>query len=33
VTGVPAFGWGGSHAVSGMMEPQRIVAMLQGTAR
>jgi predicted DsbA family dithiol-disulfide isomerase len=33
VTGVPAFGWAGSHAVSGMMEPQRIVAMLQGTAR
>jgi predicted DsbA family dithiol-disulfide isomerase len=33
VTGVPAFGWPGSHAVSGMMEPQRIVAMLQGTAR
>lgn len=33
VTGVPAFGWAGSHAVSGMMEPQRIVAMLQGAAR
>ena len=30
VTGVPAFGWPGSHAISGMMEPQRIVAMLQG---
>ncbi len=29
VTGVPAFGWAGSHAVSGMMEPQRIVAVLQ----
>ena len=29
VTGVPAFGWPGSRAVSGMMEPQRIVAMLQ----
>jgi predicted DsbA family dithiol-disulfide isomerase len=28
VTGVPAFGWPGSHAISGMMEPQRIVAML-----
>jgi predicted DsbA family dithiol-disulfide isomerase len=33
VTGVPAFGWAGSHAVSGMMEPQRIVATLQGAAR
>lgn len=33
VTGVPAFGWAGSHAVSGMMEPQRVVAMLEGTAR
>lgn len=33
VTGVPAFGWAGSHAISGMMEPQRIVAMLQGAAR
>ena len=33
VTGVPAFGWAGSHAVSGMMEPQRIVAVLQGAAR
>jgi predicted DsbA family dithiol-disulfide isomerase len=32
VTGVPAFGWPGSRAVSGMMEPQRIVAMLQGAA-
>ncbi|MDQ6944545.1 MAG: DsbA family protein, partial [Candidatus Eremiobacteraeota bacterium] len=32
VTGVPAFGWAGSHAISGMMEPQRIVAMLQGAA-
>jgi predicted DsbA family dithiol-disulfide isomerase len=30
VTGVPAFGWVGSHAVSGMMEPQRIVAMMRG---
>jgi predicted DsbA family dithiol-disulfide isomerase len=30
VTGVPAFGWPGSHAISGMMEPQRIVAILQG---
>jgi len=28
VTGVPAFGWAGSHAISGMMEPQRIVSML-----
>ena len=33
VTGVPAFGWAGSHAVSGMMEPQRIVAVLQGVSR
>jgi predicted DsbA family dithiol-disulfide isomerase len=32
VTGVPAFGWPGSHAVSGMMEPHRIVALLQGNA-
>lgn len=30
VTGVPAFGWPGSHAISGMMEPQRIVAVLLG---
>jgi predicted DsbA family dithiol-disulfide isomerase len=28
VTGVPAFGWPGSLAVSGMMEPPRIVATL-----
>jgi len=28
VTGVPAFGWAGSHAISGMMEPQRAIAML-----
>ena len=33
VTGVPAFGWAGSHAVSGMMEPQRIVAILQDAAQ
>jgi predicted DsbA family dithiol-disulfide isomerase len=33
VTGVPAFGWPGSHAISGMMEPRRIVAILQGAAR
>jgi predicted DsbA family dithiol-disulfide isomerase len=33
VTGVPAFGWAGSRAVSGMMEPQRIVAALQGAVR
>jgi predicted DsbA family dithiol-disulfide isomerase len=33
VTGVPAFAWPGSRAVSGMMEPQRIVALLQGAAR
>ena len=33
VTGVPAFGWAGSRAISGMMEPQRMAAMLQGTAR
>jgi len=30
VTGVPAFGWTGSPAVSGMMEPQRIVDVLRG---
>jgi predicted DsbA family dithiol-disulfide isomerase len=29
VTGVPSFGRPGSHAISGMMEPQRIVALLQ----
>jgi len=29
VTGVPAFGWPGSRAVSGMMEPQRIVGILR----
>jgi predicted DsbA family dithiol-disulfide isomerase len=29
VTGVPAFGWAGSHAISGMMEPQRAIAMLR----
>ncbi len=28
VTGVPAFGWAGSHAMSGMMEPQRAIAVL-----
>ena len=33
VTGVPAFGWPGSRAISGMMEPQRIVALLQDSAR
>ena len=33
VTGVPAFGWPGSRAVSGMMEPQHIIAVLQDTAR
>lgn len=33
VTGVPAFGWPESRAVSGMMEPQQIVAILQGSAR
>lgn len=33
VTGVPAFGWPGSPAVSGMMEPQRIIALLQGAPR
>jgi predicted DsbA family dithiol-disulfide isomerase len=32
VTGVPAFGWAGSQAISGMMEPQRIAAMLRGAA-
>jgi predicted DsbA family dithiol-disulfide isomerase len=31
VTGVPAFGWPGGRAVSGMMEPQRIVALLGST--
>jgi predicted DsbA family dithiol-disulfide isomerase len=29
VSGVPAFGWPGAQAVSGMMEPQRIVAILR----
>lgn len=29
VTGVPAFGWAGSYAISGMMEPQRAIALLQ----
>ena len=33
VTGVPAFGWAATPAVSGMMEPQRIVAMLEGAER
>jgi predicted DsbA family dithiol-disulfide isomerase len=33
VTGVPAFGWLGSRALSGMMEPDRIVVLLQGPAR
>jgi predicted DsbA family dithiol-disulfide isomerase len=33
VTGVPAFGWAGSQAVSGMMEPSQIVAALQAAAR
>lgn len=33
VTGVPAFGWDGDRAISGMMEPARIVALLQGGAR
>jgi predicted DsbA family dithiol-disulfide isomerase len=33
VTGVPAFGWPRSGAISGMMEPHRIVAMLQGAAQ
>jgi predicted DsbA family dithiol-disulfide isomerase len=33
VTGVPAFGWPGSHAISGMMEPSQITAALQGMAR
>ena len=32
VTGVPAFGWPGAQAVSGMMEPQRIVALLRSVA-
>ena len=30
VTGVPAFGWAGTYAISGMMEPARIVSLLQG---
>lgn len=29
VTGVPAFGWPGAPATSGMMEPQRAIAMLR----
>ena len=29
VTGVPAFGWAGSYATSGMMEPQHAIAMLR----
>jgi predicted DsbA family dithiol-disulfide isomerase len=29
VNGVPAFGWPGMRATSGMMEPDRIVAILQ----
>jgi predicted DsbA family dithiol-disulfide isomerase len=29
VTGVPAFAWPGSRAVSGMMPPDRIVAILR----
>lgn len=29
VTGVPAFGWPGSRAFSGMMEPERIAALLR----
>lgn len=33
VTGVPAFGWPGTRAVSGMMEPQRIVALLHAARR
>jgi predicted DsbA family dithiol-disulfide isomerase len=32
VTGVPAFGWAGARAVSGMMEPERVVAILKGEA-
>jgi predicted DsbA family dithiol-disulfide isomerase len=32
VTGVPAFGWAGTRAVSGMMEPERIVAILRTTS-
>jgi predicted DsbA family dithiol-disulfide isomerase len=28
VTGVPAYGWPGTRAVSGMAEPERIVALL-----
>ncbi len=33
VTGVPAFGWAGSQAISGMMQPRYIVAMLRGGSR
>ena len=32
VTGVPAFGWPGSRAISGMMEPQRIVALTRSSS-
>lgn len=31
VNGVPAFGWPGGHATSGMMEPDRIIAILRAT--
>jgi predicted DsbA family dithiol-disulfide isomerase len=32
VTGVPAFGWPGTRAVSGMMEPERIAAILRAAS-
>jgi predicted DsbA family dithiol-disulfide isomerase len=31
VTGVPAFGWPGGRATSGMMEPERIVQILRAS--
>jgi len=31
VSGVPAFAWPGGHATSGMMEPERIVQVLNAT--
>lgn len=32
-TGVPAFGWPGLSAISGMMEPEQMLAMLERTTR
>jgi predicted DsbA family dithiol-disulfide isomerase len=31
VRGVPAYGWPGARAISGMMEPERIVSALAST--